>query len=118
MSRPEVWLLRASKVRLGGDQEQDCISLGHDAIAIVAREFDEEQQRQARAARWLAAVVGIGAVAGVMLLLSLFALDQTKKANFARNESDLRLAHSLNTTGGILCVHRPQTTPCLQAITM
>src|SRR5262249_51269067 len=47
-SSPECRLLRVASLRLGGGGERRYVSLGHDALAQVAQEWDEELSRRAR----------------------------------------------------------------------
>src|SRR5262249_20568325 len=48
MTRPEVRLLRMSTLRIGGGEERRYVSLGHDALARVAADWDEEFARRVR----------------------------------------------------------------------
>src|SRR5262249_46362427 len=51
-------LLRVSSLRLGGAAEGRGVSLGHDALAQVAAEWDDEFKRAARVLRLVAATAG------------------------------------------------------------
>src|SRR5205823_1661335 len=59
-------LLRVSSLRLGGEAERRCVSLGHDALAQVAAEWDDEFRRGARLRKLLRRA------AAVLLIVVLF----------------------------------------------
>src|SRR5262249_22993947 len=79
MSRPEVRLLRVTTIRQGEGQEQRCVSLGHDAIAVVAKEWRDELERWARVRKLMAVVIATSAVAFVMAGLAGWALNERQE---------------------------------------
>jgi WD40 repeat protein/tetratricopeptide (TPR) repeat protein len=90
MSRPEVRLLRVTTIRRGGGQEQRCVSLGHDAIAVVAKEWRDEFERWVRVRKLLAVVVATIAVALVMVGLAGWALNERQEA---KHQTEIAHAH-------------------------
>lgn len=87
-------LLRVTSLRLGGDEERRYVSLGHDALAQVAEEWDYDFKRGARLRRLVAAVVGTAVIAVVMTGLAVWALAeqsevsrQAKAARIAEKEA-------------------------------
>jgi hypothetical protein len=92
MARPGVQLLRISVLHQGGSREQRCVSLGHDALAMFAKECAEEQKWWARTRKWLTGVaVGSFVVLSLALLLVLYIGARAEKAEVERKaEKDKR----------------------------
>jgi tetratricopeptide (TPR) repeat protein len=72
-ARGDFRLLRVNTLRLGGREERRYVSLGHDALAPVAAQWDEELRRWARVRKWVALVAGMSVVTVVMAWLAVSA---------------------------------------------
>ena len=80
-------LLRVSMLR-GEQGERPYLSLGHDALAKVAEEWDEDSKRGARLRKLAATVVGTAVLALVMAGLAGFSLYLWQKAEVERHNAD------------------------------
>jgi hypothetical protein len=79
MEKPGVRLLRISVLPQGESREQRCVSLGHDAIASVAKEWKQRAERR----MWMMRLAGVAAVALAMVFLAVYAWNQ---ADYARKQ--------------------------------
>jgi WD40 repeat protein len=80
MRRPDVRLLRASTLRTADGKERGYYSLGHDAVAKVAADWDEEAARWARVRNWAAVTAAMLLVAAAMAVLAGYAAVEAKRA--------------------------------------
>jgi len=64
-------LLRVNTLSVGGDEERRHISLGHDALAKLAAEWDAELTRAARVFRNVRKGAGLGLVATLLVIIGL-----------------------------------------------
>ena len=83
-SAGQTRLLRANTLRIGDQDEHRYVSLGHDAIAKIAADWDEEISRGAQVRKLFAFLAGIGAVAVVMFALAAYGFWQAKEARDQR----------------------------------
>ena len=79
-SAQEMRLLRVNSLRIGGVQERRYVSLGHDALAKLAADWDDELSRGARVRKMVAAIAGACSVALAMAGLAVWALINAGKA--------------------------------------
>src|SRR5262249_49555940 len=86
-------LLRVSRVA-GGRGDSSYRSLGHDALATVAQEWDEQLGRWKRVQRWALAVAGVFAAAVVFAFLALFAWDAKTEAENQKTQLEVMLART------------------------
>jgi WD40 repeat protein len=86
-TRPDVRLLRRSTLRIGGEAERAYVSLGHDALAKVAADWDEELSRGRRIRNSLLAVGGALSLAAVLAVLSIWALYERGTAREKTNQA-------------------------------
>jgi WD40 repeat protein len=80
-------LLRVSTLRLGGEAERRYVSLGHDALAPVAAEWEAEQSRGLRVRRMVALLAAVSGVALIMALLAGAFLSQKQRADVQAHEA-------------------------------
>lgn len=86
MTSRSLRLLRVKSLRIGMEMEQRYISLGHDALAKIAAEWDDAIMKSSRV-RKLAAMFGaVSVVAIAMVFLSIFAW--SAKAEAERQSED------------------------------
>ena len=74
-------LLRVTSLRLGGEAERGYVSLGHDALAQVAAEWDDELKRGARLRKLVAGVMAMAVLALVLTGLTVWAWIERDKAH-------------------------------------
>jgi WD40 repeat protein len=80
MTRSDVRLLRKNALRLGGGAQRHYVSLGHDALAQVAAEWDEESKRWARLRKLVSAVIAAAALVVMMTCLTVWAVYEQQEA--------------------------------------
>jgi WD40 repeat protein len=86
-SQGEWRLLRKQPVRLGGG-EREAVSLGHDALARIAADWDEEFRRRSRRLRWVGGLAAALLAAAVFFVLALFAWENAEQARKDRDKAD------------------------------
>ena len=84
----EFRLLRVNLLRIGDQEERRYVSLGHDALAKVAAEWDEELSRGARLRKWLGITAGALALVIVMAGLTVWAWTSEIKARHHQSEAE------------------------------
>ena len=99
LTQPNVKLLRTSTLRIGGGEERRYVSLGHDALASVAADWDEEFSRWARLRKWVAGLASALLLAAGMAALALYANQQATTAitnadKLAEKEKEARIEAS------------------------
>ncbi|HEX8202648.1 MAG TPA: AAA family ATPase, partial [Isosphaeraceae bacterium] len=111
-SAGQTRLLRVNTLRIGDQDERRYVSLGHDALAKVAADWDEELSRGARVRKFVAALAGVSAVAAAMLVLAVIAWQQAdvarrnqKEAEASRRVADAR-RHEFQLTSANLALDR------------
>ena len=67
-------LLKVKSLRIGMEEERRYVSLGHDALAKIAADWDEELSRGARMRKMAGAIGALSAIALVMTILTVWAL--------------------------------------------
>jgi WD40 repeat protein len=88
VTREDRYLLRVKSLPIGGRAERLYVSLGHDALAQVAADWDEEMTRGARF-RKLTAILGtVTAVAILMLMLAARAEKKRQEAERQKAEAE------------------------------
>jgi formylglycine-generating enzyme required for sulfatase activity len=104
-------VLRISSLRIGGVEERSYVSLGHDALAKLAAQWDEELTRSARLRRrlwrtaaWASAAAGILLFVGAVVLSMKMANDR----KVARNEVESTLQARANALPYAIKVLVPQ----------
>ena len=80
-------LLKVNSLRIGMNEERRYVSLGHDALAKIAADWDEELSRGVRMRKMVAAISVVSAVAVVMLALTIWAFVERGKAVTAKDEA-------------------------------
>jgi formylglycine-generating enzyme required for sulfatase activity/tetratricopeptide (TPR) repeat protein len=79
-SSGEWRLLRVTSLRLGGEAERRYVSLGHDALAQVAAEWDDGLKRAARIRKLFTTLILMTAATILMVVVTLFALREWRDA--------------------------------------
>ena len=72
-SARDVRLLKVNSLRIGFENERRYVSLGHDALAKIAADWDEELSRGARLRKMMAAIAAVSALALLITGVSLWA---------------------------------------------
>jgi WD40 repeat protein len=96
-------LLKVNTLRIGDTGERQYISLGHDALAKVAAEWDDDLQRSARRRRTMATVAGSLALAATMLVMAVLAWHNAREARAERREAEVRATELAVDRGLSLC---------------
>ena len=85
-------LLKVNSMRIGFEEERRYVSLGHDALAKIAADWDEELSRGARLRKMVAITAGVSLVAVVMTAVAGYAymkrIEADRNFNMARDAVD------------------------------
>ena len=88
-------LLKVNSLRIGMEDERRYVSLGHDALAKIAADWDEQLSRSARLRKWTAAIGVVTLVALAMAFLAFRAtvakqeaIKNELKAGIAQEEAE------------------------------
>ncbi len=86
-SSRDLRLLKINTLRIGMDEERPHVSLGHDALAKIAADWDEQFRQGAHVRRFLLWIGGLAVIVVGVTLLAAWAL--ATKAELARLNDEL-----------------------------
>ena len=84
----QLRLLKVNSLRIGMEEERRYVSLGHDALAKIAADWDQQLSHGARMRRMAAVVSAVSAVAVVMAVMALFAFQAKQTADVERDRAE------------------------------